>query len=395
MKHFHLLIIIATILCSCNDSNIDHVYFDKSTERFDVDYKPQVESVKKFLKDYTNAYNERINLFYPRYKDWQVLRTETMLNSKATLYISNSRETLLSFDTASAKQLVVKATDYPIEVGIMLGTDVFHRYGEIKIPLSLAVKLYDSTNKLHGVGGYSYTQLSGVSSNVPVLGFMSTALVLLDSLKYYVGSNDSVIIQEAFMTNVKGFDSLIDSAKSFARIQAEQDAKVLFFESKPFRKALATQYLAPYATYMLEREEKQKALIEPYPFDEYQRNVDTLYQIGRRFGQSNGFVDSLYLFTSKTLPDYHGLYKNKDDLIWKWIGVNIIILLIVVFFKRRIERMFENLAGPVGFIQTPNLAIFAYFHNVLDFTSLVVPFLFGIFASLYLSWSDTDRKFRL
>jgi hypothetical protein len=344
-KTFAVLVFLSLSLfsSSCSHHRLRNVKIDESAQRFSSTYTNQIEGAQKFAEAFFKEYKKKIYPLINR-RFWDSVPYTQQLD--AELDISHSAESLLLFAPSDEDNLVVKATNLPIQYALIRQLDIFGDHLlNVTIPDTFMKQYYKMAGCFE-VGFSSSLALVDVkvSHFYRFITFEDAAsIVALRNLKYNprYDDNRTGTIQLGFLISGANFSNNIDDAAGLADLIAPRDAKELFFRSEYFREVMAYDSLADFAKMMQTKFEKS-IRSEGYAYT--QADFDNDYQILqakiRHFHLDDKFEDKLLKDVKDRLKPgtLLWLYFDYYSFSVQWTIVNLFLgltLAILIFARRQ------------------------------------------------------------
>ncbi len=388
---------------SCDNSNYNNLDYKQDTKKLKEDYSDRVNTVQIFYKSFAQSYKKVFNDSIPNFTMWDSLPFGNPFKAKLTLYLSNTRETFLNVDKEGYPKMEIKVSDLPIQLMWAYGLDTIDSPHLSYKNLSGLLKEYDSLDTYFN---FSNGQL-GIFSDITIESFQiyfdvrNNGFVVLENInleRIALERRTSLfsIPGIGFLTSINGFEQWKDSAHELGKIIAAGDIFRLFTTSYFFRKVLANKYLQPKAQEIIKKTELNKDKGLKYPIYEFQRDINDLKETAIKHGLGPSYTDTLLQYEGSYKPKSLIIaYESYEGFMIQWIGINILLIICIVFFKRKqnlIKRKTKNIS-----LQTIVIVINGWIFNqkpeFISFEYCLLPGFLFILCLCVVAYNFHTKKF--
>jgi hypothetical protein len=392
----YLICILLLFLFSCrNGIKFKKITKDPSINRYDFDYSDKINSSKLFCENFINAYRKIIDSnVNPKFKDSFPYQKEVAVN----LYISNYKEIFFEIIDTTKQFFLVKATDYPIQVAMAWGLDIFgSTYSE---PTNEDRAKFEQIPAITVVKGISFEEFN---DNVGIYSiatyFQGDTSILSFSNYHFLGGSDSnrrLIYTTkgiGFLTPCRDLYPFEEAAKIYGNRKATSKIQEYFFKSQYFREVKTIDKVLQFATIMVEKYERSK-INKDYLYTLIDFKHDRFFL--QKMVDSNNVRKDLTDDILKDVEDrYVGgtlifPYQGYKSFSYQWAWINVLLIALILFLKWLIQKkvklalLISNIVSSTILV-TINGWVYSRKPDNLPFYYWILPGLFFVLAIILFS----------
>ena len=348
---------------------IDKVTLRPSLEKFDSDFRKEIEIAKVFSENMANKYLETLD------KEVHAAFVGQFTLAKRGgiaihVLLSTVAEYFVHLYPAERNELIVECVEYPVQLALFGGL-IDKKMATLAVPYQEAIETYLSTAALFNLtnnarymafrGKYRVTfpKIWSFSGDSYVILCQSDIELLIPQGKTLKYHNEGIAVLTGDIEAVLTQKNATEIASWLVKVEIGD----LVTSSEFFRESLAHPKLEPIAKGIQQKLSRSK--LDPsfsYPVWQLKLDVNELKKEARSFNIDVSYVEEL--LKTPSLKPHDGTflwyYTDPKEFMLQWTLINAVLLIVILlmwFFKYDDEPVLKKLAGVFGY--TPSALLVA------------------------------------